>query len=237
MLCFNHCVSFERPLLPFLLALCLVCGSLAQAPDPSVPSGNPPQPQQKTSDSGSPQQNGEPATPEKKITPQEAQDLFKSADEILRFASEHTGLAIKHEVKHKLTSRDDVQKFIEKRMKDDPDAKRMEESEFVMKKFGLLPEGFNLRKFMVSMLREQVAGYYDTKTKTMNLLDWLPPEVQKPVMAHELTHALQDQMVDLEKWEEGGKPEGKKLSLPEQLSLDEVRVARQSVTERRDSAS
>lgn len=168
---------------------------------------------------------------EKKISPQEAQDLFKSADEILRFASKQTGLPIKHEVKHKLTSRDEVQKFIEKRMKDDPDAKRMEESEFVMKKFGLLPETFNLRTFMVSMLREQVAGYYDTKTKTMNLLDWLPPEVQKPVMAHELTHALQDQYVDLDKWGDAGKPEGKKLSLPEQLALDEERVARQSVTE------
>jgi hypothetical protein len=84
---------------------------------------------------------------------------------------------------------------------------------------------------MVSMLREQVAGYYDSKTKTMNLLDWLPSEVQKPVMAHELTHALQDQFTDLEKWEDGGKAQGKKASLPEQLSLDEVRVARQSVTE------
>ncbi len=165
------------------------------------------------------------------MSPQEAQELFKSGDEILRFASQQTGLPIKRQVKHKLTSRDEVQKFIEKRMKDDPDAKRMEESEFVMKKFGLLPGEFNLRKFMVSMLREQVAGYYDTKTKTMNLLDWLPPEVQKPVMAHELTHALQDQFVDLDKWEEGGKPEGKKMSLPDQLSLDEVRVARQSVTE------
>lgn len=149
----------------------------------------------------------------------------------MRFASKQSGLPIKHAVKHKLTSRDEVQKFIEKRMKDDPDRKRMEESEFVMKKFGLLPNDFNLSKFMVSMLREQVAGYYDTKTKTMNLLDWLPPEVQKPVMAHELTHALQDQYVNLDKWEDADTPEGKKLSLPEQLALDEERVARQSVTE------
>ena len=175
--------------------------------------------------------NEKPDEPEKKISPAEAQDLFKSADEILRFASKQTGLPIKHEVKHKLTSRDEVQKFIEKRMKDDPDRKRLEQSEFVMKKFGLLPREFNLSKFMVSMLREQVAGYYDTKSKTMNLLDWLPPEVQKPVMAHELTHALQDQYINLDKWEDAGKPEGKKLSLPEQLDLDEERVARQSVTE------
>ncbi len=35
----------------------------------------------------------------------------------------------------------------------------------------------------------------------MNLLDWIAPETQKPVLAHELTHALQDQRVGLEKWQ------------------------------------
>ncbi len=32
------------------------------------------------------------------------------------------------------------------------------------------------------------------------MLDWIEPEEQKPVLAHELTHALQDQKVDLDKW-------------------------------------
>lgn len=218
---------YLRPFAAILLGICL-SGSLLVAQEQQTPPTTPPaeQPSQ-------PQTAPQPQQPqtEKKITPAEAQELFKSADEILHFASAQTGLPIKKEVKSKLTSRDEVQRFIEKRMKEDPDAKRMEESEFVMKKFGLLPAEFNLRTFMVQMLREQVAGYYDTKTKTMNLLDWLPPEVQKPVMAHELTHALQDQYVDLDKWENGGLPEGKKLSLPQQLALDEVRVARQSVTE------
>src|SRR6185369_13036548 len=31
------------------------------------------------------------------------------------------------------------------------------------------------------------------------LLDWVAPDMQKAVMAHELTHALQDQSYDLEK--------------------------------------
>ncbi len=237
-----------RFLLPALLLVCLLRQAApAQTQDPpSTPQPQtaakpqltpPPVPRSKDDQDPSASQD-EPEKqadkqdqPEKKITPQDAQDLFKSADEILRFASDQTGLPIRHEVKHKLTSRDEVGKFVEKRMKEDPDNKRMEDSEWVMKKFGLLPVDFNLRKFMVSMLREQVAGYYDTKTKTMNLLDWLPPEVQKPVMAHELTHALQDQTVALEKWENGGKPQKKNYSLPEQLALDEVRVARQSVTE------
>ncbi len=231
-------MSLHRLIATFLLAIGLQGSpSLAQTPSPTAPppataTGDAPAIQAPSTPSADTSKDDDKAKPpEKKISPQEAADLFKSADEILRFASKQSGLPIKHEVKHKLTSRDEVQKFIEKRMKDDPDAKRMEESEFVMKKFGLLPETFNLRSFMVSMLREQVAGYYDTKTRTMNLLDWLPPEVQKPVMAHELTHALQDQYVNLDKWEDAGTPEGKKLSLPEQLALDEERVARQSVTE------
>jgi hypothetical protein len=228
-------VSSHRSIAVLLLALALQGSpSFAQAPATQAPPPPVTSPAQSDSDQPPSQpEKDDQKSPvvEKKISPEEAQDLFKSADEILRFASKQTGLPIKHEVKHKLTSRDEVQKFIEKRMKDDPDAKRMEDSEFVMKKFGLLPETFNLRTFMVSMLREQVAGYYDTKTKTMNLLDWLPPEVQKPVMAHELTHALQDQYVDLEKWGDAGKPEGKQLTLPDQLALDEERVARQSVTE------
>ncbi|ABF41628.1 hypothetical protein Acid345_2627 [Candidatus Koribacter versatilis Ellin345] len=227
-----------RPIVAaLLLSLGIACQpALSQTqnpppPEPQTESGQQQTPAPETQKPSEEKSKGVDRQAEKKITPQEAQELFNSVDEILKFASQQSGLPIKHEVKHKLTSRDEVEKFVEQRMKEDPDNKRMEQSEFVMKKFGLLPTDFNLRKFMVAMLREQVAGYYDTKTKTMNMLDWLPPEVQKPVMAHELTHALQDQYTDLEKWQNGGKPEGKKYSLPEQLALDELRVARQSVTE------
>jgi hypothetical protein len=52
---------------------------------------------------------------------------------------------------------------------------------------------------MIKLLAEQVAGFYNEKSKTMNLLDWVELDSQKPVMAHELTHALQDQSYDLAK--------------------------------------
>ena len=48
----------------------------------------------------------------------------------------------------------------------------------------------------------------------MNLLDWLPADAQKPVLAHELTHALQDQQVGLEKWELAGAKDD--AALPDQ---------------------
>ena len=120
-------------------------------------------------------------------------------DEILTFDSKQTGLPIKKQVKRRLTSRDEVVAYLTKHMKDE-DVKRLQRSELVLKKFGLLPRDFDLEKLLVELLREQIAGYYDPKTKTVNLLDWVPIEEQEPVMAHELTHALQDQAVGLNKW-------------------------------------
>ena len=58
--------------------------------------------------------------------------------------------------------------IFEKLMKEDKDAKRLERSSAVLKKFGLIPRTFDLQAFLVAMLREQVAGYYDPKTKTVN---------------------------------------------------------------------
>lgn len=139
-------------------------------------------------------------TAETVVSSKEAKELFRSVDEILKFVSNDTGLPIKHEVKRRLTKRDEVQSYIQKSMKEDKDAKRLERSSAVLKKFGLLPRNFDLSKFLVAMLREQVAGYYDVKTKTVNLLNWVDVEQQKPVLAHELTHALQDQSFGIEKW-------------------------------------
>ena len=155
--------------------------------------------------SQSSQETSKPSPPpeEPKITPRQAAELFHSIDQILEFDSQQTGLPIKHEIKRKLTSRDEVVSYLTKHM-DDEDTQRLRRSELVLKKFGLLPHDFNLETFLVSLLREEVAGYYDPKTKTVNLLDWLPIDEQEPVMAHELTHALQDQSVGLEKWMKRG---------------------------------
>src|ERR1700693_4542093 len=171
--------------------------------------------------------------PEVKITPREAEELFHSVDEILAFDSKQTGLPIKKQVKRRLTSRDEVEGYLTKHMKDQ-DVKRLQRSELVLKKFGLLPRDFELEKLLVALLREQVAGYYDPKTKTVNLLDWVPMEEQEPVMAHELTHALQDQMVGLEKWMKRGEKdlgEIRKDPTPADIENDEMDDTRQAVVE------
>jgi hypothetical protein len=134
------------------------------------------------------------------MTKDQAKELFRSVDEILNFASSDTKLPIEHGVKRKLISRDEVNHYLREKFDEDEGAKRMERSEIVLKKFGLLDRDFHLRPFLLSLLTEQIAGFYDNKTKTVNLLDWIKPDDQKPVLAHELTHALQDQKVGLTKW-------------------------------------
>jgi hypothetical protein len=174
-----------------------------------------------------------PAQKETKITPEQKKELFRSINQILSFASDDSQLPIKHEVKKRLISRDEVEKYVLDKFHEDKDVKRMQREEIVLKKFGLLDRDFQLQPFLVSLLKEQIAGYYDNKTKTVNLLDWVPPEEQKLVLAHELTHALQDQHSDLEKWEPDG-PDGVSKNVKEdneRLAIDERDTALDAVLE------
>jgi hypothetical protein len=244
----GHSSGILRLLLAVGLAAAIWALSPANAQD-APPAGKPPDQNGQNGQNGQSAQPAAPAAaqepskpsaskeespkPEVKITPRQAEELFHSVDEILEFDSKQTGLAIRKNVKRKLTSRDEVVSFLTKHM-DDEDTKRLRRSELVLKKFGLLPRAFDLETFLVALLREEVAGYYDPKTKTVNLLDWVPMEEQEPVMAHELTHALQDQSVGLEKWMKKGDrdlAEIKKDPTPADIENDEIDNAREAVIE------
>jgi hypothetical protein len=168
-----------------------------------------------------------------KITPQQAEQLFRDVDTILDFASKDSSLPIKHGIKRRLTSREEVVSYLQKNMAEDKDVQRLKRTELVLKKFGLLPKNFNLQTFLVGLLEEQVAGYYDSKTKTVNLLDWVAPDLQRPVLAHELTHALQDQSFGLDKWLKRGSDDldSKKNLTADDMTKDENSEARQAVVE------
>src|SRR5579871_1120553 len=173
------------------------------------------------------------ASNETRMTKDQAKDLFRSVDEILGFVSSDTKLPIEHSVKRKLISRDEVNHYLKAKFDEDESAKRMERSEIVLKKFGLLDRDFHLRPFLLALLTEQIAGFYDNKTKTVNLLDWIQPDEQKPVLAHELTHALQDQRVGLTKWSDVSLT-GISYTVADDnkhLQVDEAETAREAVAE------
>jgi hypothetical protein len=170
----------------------------------------------------------EQAPDEHHLTQAEAKELFRSVDDLLQFASEHTGLPIRHTVKKKLATREEVAKYVEQRMKEQGNGERFDRSAVSLKKLGLLPRDFNLRAYMLGLYKEQVEGWYDSHNKTVYLLDWVAPDVQKPVMAHELVHALQDQNYDLDKWLNVRKDSN---DYTEEMVIDEERTTRQSLIE------
>ncbi len=172
-------------------------------------------------------------TIDKRLTKAQETELLGELNQIFQFASKDTGLPITRPVKGVFVSREQLSKELRKKFDEDKGNKRMERSELVLKKFGLLDRDFQLRPFLLSLLTEQIAGFYDNKTKQMNLLDWVPVDDQKPVMAHELTHALQDQKVGLEKWE-NQEQEGVAKDVTEDnqhIATDETDTAREAVLE------
>ena len=199
-------VFLNAPVVALLVGLFVSATVLAQAPPPAqIPAPSNPAPSNPAPSNPAPSNpapSNPPASkiPETHITPEQGKQLFKSVDELIKFASDETGLPIRHEVKRTLTTRADVEKYLTDKFNDDEDSKRMQRGEIVLKKFGLLDRDFNLKPFMLALLKEQIAGYYDSKTKTVYMLDWVDPDTQKTVLAHELTHALQDQHTDLDKW-------------------------------------
>jgi len=168
-----------------------------------------------------------------RISPEQAKRLFSVVDDLLKFSSQETGLPIQGEVKRQITSRDAVESYLKQKFDEDGDAKRMQSSEIVLKKFGLLDRDFNLKPFLLALLKEQIEAYYDAKTKSVYMLDWVDIDEQKPVLAHELTHALQDQHIGLEKWSDQTPAEVSVSSSEDtdHLARDEMDTAREAVVE------
>jgi hypothetical protein len=235
-----HRVSNLRcNILAFAAILCLLVGQLtaqAQAPqarpaqDTSPTDGKSAETETQAPTKSKP---GAATTPESHITPEEAKQLFGLVDQLIKFSSQETGLPIKSEVKRQLTTRTAVEAYLKEKFDDDEDAKRMERSEIVLKKFGLLDRDFDLKPFLLALLKEQIEAYYDPKDKTVNLLDWVSVDEQKPVLAHELTHALQDQHVNLDKWSDQTPSDVSHTSSEDSdhLAKDELDTAREAVTE------
>jgi hypothetical protein len=124
----------------------------------------------------------------------------------LKETSEIRELPILRPVKSGAQSRSEIERMLVKNLDEQLTPTQMHGTELSLRKFGLAPSDFVYRSFIIKLLAEQVAGYYDSKTREFHLADWLDLEGQKPVMVHELTHALQDQHFNLrrfEKWPHG----------------------------------
>ena len=175
---------------------CLLLGGLMRAQDPSA-SGNPNDPnsssEQNLSVADLARKARKDHTKEVQMSEEDVKKLFQSVDKIFAFAAEDTGFPKRASVKRRLIGSADVEQLTRENEKKKEFAQRFATAEMTMKKFGFLPRDFNLKEFLVKANGKDLAAYYDPETKTVSLLNWIPLERQEPILAHELTHALQDQ--------------------------------------------
>jgi hypothetical protein len=163
-------------------------------------------------------------------SPAEAEAILSSIDGLLNFSSEHSGLPIRAHVKGHLVDREAVKQRIDAALQKEDVMMRLERSSLVLKKLGLIPRDFDLRTFLHDVQKDDaLAGYYDPATRDFYMLDWVPSKEQFPVMAHELTHALQDQYIGLQSWIEP--PDRADQGAADAKGRDELAIARRAVAE------
>ena len=133
-------------------------------------------------------------------------DFIAAADEVLGQMSQITGLKLVTPLKKSLRSREEIRVYVITQMNEEKNAAERYADQRSAEAFGLLPKGFDLDSFMINVLTEQVEGLYDPKTREFYIADWSPLADQRMVMAHELTHALEDQHFQIEAWLRAARP-------------------------------
>jgi len=94
-------------------------------------------------------------------------------------------------------SRDEVRAYLEQEFTAQLTPRELAGTQTAYRLLGLLPDTLDLRAFLLELLTEQVAGYYDPRTKVLYVVDDADAEMRDITITHELMHALQDQHTDL----------------------------------------
>ncbi len=76
-----------------------------------------------------------------------------------------------HEVKRDVTKRENLKALLLKELEQDMTPEEFRANEMAMKAFGLLPRDFDLKETLAQVYSEEVAAFYDPKTKTMHLIE------------------------------------------------------------------
>jgi hypothetical protein len=145
-------------------------------------------------------------------------EFLRAADEVIAQMSQILDLPIKEPLKKSLRSKQEIRDYLIREEKSDKeDAERYADTK-ALEAFGLIPRGFPLDAFMLDVLTDQVAGLYDPKAKEFYIADWISPDEQRAVMAHELTHALEDQSFHIDPWIKAARPNDDAESAREAVS-------------------
>ncbi len=145
-------------------------------------------------------------------------DILREADDIFAEVSRLSGLPIKYPVQKKFGDQAFFRNYYLQSLQEQYPPEKQKAFEKAFTFFGFLPPGADLIQTYLDSFMKVVEGLYDPKTQTLYIADWIKSGDQEGTLAHELTHALQDQSFGLEPYLE----EGEKLSMDAQFARSAV---------------
>ena len=125
------------------------------------------------------------------------QDLDTVVEEIERFVERERGLKFKTDVDVHLAGEGEFQNRLLADFDEEHDA--LVEEQQVLTALRLVPEGSDVIGDYKSLLEIGVVGFYDPKTKQLVVRGTSTTPYVRQVLAHELTHALDDQWFNLDR--------------------------------------
>ncbi|MEE9217701.1 MAG: DUF6782 family putative metallopeptidase [Acidobacteriota bacterium] len=127
-------------------------------------------------------------------------EILALADQVLARISELRQLPVLAPVARELHDEASLRAYIARRLEEEYPGDELEREQRVLEALGLLPEGVDLAQAMQDLYAAQIAGYYDPQKRILYISEHLPALLQAPTLAHELTHALQNQHFKIERF-------------------------------------
>src|SRR5262249_15652516 len=127
------------------------------------------------------------------LTPKQAEDMVR---EVSAQVEQIRGLNFKTPVAVKIISSAEARESFKSKITD-KEQEEMRYTQAAWAHLGLIPKGTDLLAKYLAITDKDLLGYYEDGTKTFYVLDHVAATEVRHVMAHELTHALEDQNYDL----------------------------------------
>ena len=145
-------------------------------------------------------------------------ELRQSVQQMMPAVERATRLRFKQRPVVLRRTRAQVRDYVIHKFDDDLPPAELAGAQAAYRLFGLIPDSLDLRRSMVDLLTEQVAGYFDPDSNALYIPTDIDPSQARLVISHELVHALQHQYLNLD-------------SLVELKRQNDRRTAAQSILE------
>ena len=128
---------------------------------------------------------------------QDENEALQIAREVTPGVERAVGLKFKREPAILVRTREQVRGYLSRKLVEEMPPAEMAAVQRTYRAFALIPSTTDLRKLMLDLYSEQVAGYYDPDSSALFVVRGADPAMLEVILAHELVHALQDQYMPL----------------------------------------